>query len=109
VFEEEKKWEWSRNPAEDTQPTGDTFTVHYQPYSVTTRYEDEFRELDTDTDLSHPVHYPSDAQDQSPPMTGIRSRTSGSIFSCTPAVTLDESISSEVHLPTTSKESSVGP
>jgi hypothetical protein len=91
VFEEEKKWEWSRNPAEDTRPAGDTFTVHY--HSDTIRYEDEFSELDTNTDISHPVYYPSDTQDQSPPMTGIRFRTSGSIFLCTPAVTLDESVS----------------
>jgi hypothetical protein len=55
VFEEEKKWEWSKNPAEDTRPAGDMFTVHYQPYSDTTKYEDEFRELDTDTHLSHLV------------------------------------------------------
>jgi hypothetical protein len=93
VFEEEKKWEWSRNPGEDTRPAGDTFTVHYQPYSDTIRYEDEFSELDTYTDLSHPVYYPSDTQDQSPPMIGIRFRTSGSISPCTPAVALDESVS----------------
>jgi hypothetical protein len=42
-------------------------------------------------------------------VTGIRSKTSGSISPCTPAVTLDEPVSSEAHLPTISKESSVGP
>jgi hypothetical protein len=42
-------------------------------------------------------------------VTGIRSKTSGLISPCTPAVTLDEPVSSEAHLPTISKESSVGP
>lgn len=110
VFEEEKKWEWSRNPAAETQPVGDSFTVHYfsvPSSSDTTRQGDELGERDSDAaDFSDPFHSLPNEQDQHlTPVTSTRTRAPVSSTPHNPDEIFDGSASTEVLQPTTSEGS----
>ena len=121
VFEEEKKWEWSKFPETKTGSAGNTLTTHYFTIvgaSDTTNQEDKEGVNDSGIGISNSgMDFPQTTQEQTgnryqyaTPVMNTRSRTSVSNSPYTPAASFEESVSTETLQPSTSDESSlVGP
>ena len=121
VFEEEKKWEWSKFPETETGSAGNTLTAHYFTIagaSDTTNQEDKEGVSDSGIGISNSgMDFPQTTQEQTgnryqhaTPVMNTRSRTSVSNSPYTPAASFEESVSTETLQPSTSDESSlVGP
>ncbi|KAE8689063.1 hypothetical protein F3Y22_tig00110944pilonHSYRG00016 [Hibiscus syriacus] len=116
VFEEEKKWEWSKFP--ETKSAENTLTTHYFTIagtSDTTNQKD--KEGVSDSGIGIGMDFPQPTQEQTgdryqyaTPVMNTRSRTFVSNSPYTPTATVEESVSTETLQPLTSDESSsVGP